>query len=84
MKKNIIYSFIIAIASFAFMACSSDDNEQQYIGVPENAKPSSKFTLGNFDDISLRIATCALEVPKSTPSGTMLAQRPPNSRERTN
>lgn len=50
MKKNVIYSFIIAIASFAFMACSSDDNEQQYIGVPENAKPSSKFTFGNFDD----------------------------------
>lgn len=50
MKKNIIYSFLIAIVSFAFMACSSDDNEQQYIVVPENAKPSSKFTLGNFDD----------------------------------
>lgn len=49
MKKNIIYSFLIAIASFAFMACSSDDDGQQ-IRVPDSAKPSSKFTFGNFDD----------------------------------
>ena len=49
MKKNIIYSFIIAIASFAFVACSNDDDGGQ-MRIPDSAKPSAKFTFGNFDN----------------------------------
>lgn len=50
MKRNIIYSFVIALSSFAFMACSSDDNEGKQIHVPETAKPSTEFTLGSFEN----------------------------------
>lgn len=49
MKKNVIYSFIIAIASFAFMACSNDDDGNQ-MRIPDSAKPSAKFTFGNFEN----------------------------------
>ena len=51
MKKNIFYSFVIAIASFAFMACSSnDDDGNKQIKLPEKAQPSTDFTLGSFDN----------------------------------
>ena len=49
MKKNLIYSFIIAIASFVFMACSNDDDGNQ-MRIPDSAKPSAKFTFGNFEN----------------------------------
>ena len=53
MKKNIFYSFVIAIAiaSFAFMACSSnDDDGNKQMKLPEKAQPSTNFTLGSFDN----------------------------------
>ena len=55
MKKNIFYSFVIAIASFAFMACSSnDDDGNKQIKLPEKAQPSTDFTLGSFDNEQYR------------------------------
>lgn len=51
MKKNLFYSFIIALTSMAFVACSSDDNDgKQPAGVPDKAKPSTEFTLGNIEN----------------------------------
>ena len=51
MKKNIFYSFVIAIASFAFMACSSnDDDGNKQIKLPGMTQPSTDFTLGSFDN----------------------------------
>ena len=49
MKRNIIYSFLAAIACLGFVACSSDDNNQD-LQLPENAKPSTDFTFGNCED----------------------------------
>ena len=51
MKKKHFYSFVIALASMAFVACSSDDNEgKQPAGVPDKAKPSTEFTLSNIEN----------------------------------
>ena len=51
MKKNLFYSFVIALASMAFVACSNDDNDgKQPAGVPDKAKPSTEFTLGNIEN----------------------------------
>ena len=49
MRRNILYSLIIAIASLGFVACDSDDNEKQS-QFPDGAKPSTEFTLGNNAD----------------------------------
>lgn len=49
MKRSIIYSFLAAIACLGFVACSSDDNNQD-LQLPENAKPSTDFTFGNCED----------------------------------
>ena len=51
MKKKHFYSFVIALASMAFVACNSDDNEgKQPAGVPDKAKPSTEFTLSNIEN----------------------------------
>ena len=49
MKRNIIYSFFIALACIGFVACDNDDNDQG-MNLPEGSKPSTKFTLGNCED----------------------------------
>lgn len=49
MRRNFIYSFLIAIASLGFVACDSDDNEKQS-QFPDGAKPTTEFTLGNNED----------------------------------
>ena len=49
MKRNIIYSFFIALACMGFVACDSDSNDQD-LKLPEGAKPSSKFIVGNCED----------------------------------
>ena len=49
MKRNIIYSFFIALACIGFVACDNDDNDKG-MNLPEGSKPSTKFTLGNCED----------------------------------
>ena len=49
MRRNILYSLLIVIASLGFVACDSDDNEKQS-QFPDGAKPSTEFTLGNNAD----------------------------------
>lgn len=49
MRRHIIYSFIIMLASLGFVACDSDDNQNQAT-YPDGAKPPTEFTLGNNDD----------------------------------
>ena len=51
MKKNHFYSLIIALASMAFVACSSDDNDGKLpAGIPDKAKASTEFTLGKIEN----------------------------------
>ena len=49
MKRNIIYSFFIALACIGFVACDNDDNDKG-MNLPEGSKPSTNFTLGNCED----------------------------------
>lgn len=49
MSRSIIYSFLVALVSLGFMACDSDDNGKQ-TRVPEGAKPSTEFKLGDCED----------------------------------
>lgn len=48
MIKKTIFSFLIALVAFGFTACDSDDNNGQ-LGVPDSAKPSTEFKVGNCD-----------------------------------
>lgn len=49
MTRSIIYSFLVALVSFGFIACDSDDNGKQ-TKVPEGAKPPTEFKLGDCED----------------------------------
>ena len=46
-KKSFI-SFLFALVAFGFTACDSDDNNGQ-VRVPNGAKPSKEFKIGNCD-----------------------------------
>ena len=46
-KKSFI-SFLFAMVAFGFTACDSDDNNGQ-VRVPNGAKPSKEFKIGNCD-----------------------------------
>ena len=48
MIKKTLVSFLIALVAFGFTACDSDDNNVQ-LGVPDSAKPSKEFKVGNCD-----------------------------------
>ena len=48
MIKKTLFSFLIALVAFGFTACDSDDNNGQ-LGVPDSAKPSKEFKVGNCD-----------------------------------
>lgn len=48
MIKKTLFSFLIALVAFGFTACDSDDNNVQ-LGVPDSAKPSKEFKVGNCD-----------------------------------
>lgn len=48
MIKKTLVSFLIALVAFGFTACDSDDNNGQ-LGVPDSAKPSKEFKVGNCD-----------------------------------
>ena len=43
------YSFMIALASFAFTSCDSDDNDGE-AKIPDGALPSTEMTLGNLEE----------------------------------
>ena len=49
MKMRYLYSFVIALASLAFTACDSDDNDGE-AKIPDGALPSTEMTLGNLDE----------------------------------
>lgn len=44
-----LYSFMVALASLAFVACDSDDNDGEE-KIPDGAQPSTEMTLGNLDE----------------------------------
>lgn len=46
MKRNFLYSCLIALASLGFVACDSDNDEQE-AKVPNGAKPTQEFTFGD-------------------------------------
>ena len=48
MIKKTLFSFLIALVAFGFTACDSDDNNG-HLGVPDSAKPSKEFKVGNCD-----------------------------------
>ena len=48
MIKKTLFSFLIALVAFGFTACESDDNNGP-LGVPDSAKPSKEFKVGNRD-----------------------------------
>lgn len=49
MKRNFLYSCLIALASLGFVACDSDTDEQE-AKVPNGAKPTQEFTFGDCED----------------------------------
>ncbi len=49
MKRNFLYSCLIALASLGFVACDSDNDEQE-AKVPNGAKPTQEFTFGDCED----------------------------------
>lgn len=48
MIKKTLFSFLFALVAFGFTACDSDDNTAQK-RVPDSAKPSKEFKVGNCD-----------------------------------
>ena len=48
MIKKTLFSFLFALVAFGFTACDSDDNNGQK-RVPDSAKPSKEFKVGNCD-----------------------------------
>lgn len=49
MKRNFLYSCLIALASLGFVACDSDNDEQE-AKVPSGATPTQEFTFGDCED----------------------------------
>ena len=49
MKRNFLYSCLIALASLGFVACDSDNDEQE-AKVPSGATPTEEFTFGDCED----------------------------------
>lgn len=49
MKRNFLYSCLIALASLGFVACDSDTDEQE-AKVPSGATPTQEFTFGDCED----------------------------------
>lgn len=49
MKRNFLYSCLIALASLGFVACDSDNDEQK-AKVPSGATPTQEFTFGDCED----------------------------------
>lgn len=49
MKRNFLYSCLIALASLGFVACDSEENEKE-TKVPDGAKPAQEFTFGDCED----------------------------------
>lgn len=49
MKRNFLYSCLIALASIGFVACDSNDDEKE-AKVPSGATPTQEFTFGDCED----------------------------------
>lgn len=49
MKRNFLYTCLIALASLGFVACDSDNDEQE-AKVPSGATPTEEFTFGDCED----------------------------------
>ena len=49
MKRNFLYTCLIALASLGFVACDSEENEKE-TKVPDGAKPTQEFTFGDCED----------------------------------
>lgn len=49
MKRNFLYSCLIALASIDFVACDSNDDEKE-AKVPSGATPTQEFTFGDCED----------------------------------
>lgn len=49
MKRNFLYSCLIALASLGFVACDSDNDELE-AKVPSGATPTQEFTFGDCED----------------------------------